>query len=183
MEWKSCILGKTITCIISYNRQSEKKYLLLPGKSYPAPAQDLPRDMEFQVEKQSPKEVTMLLRSNDETKTNYPFDFEFRIRYKVQGDELSTEYLVTNTGSGMLIFSVGGHPAFRLPLTADTKFEDYYLKFEETKIFPAGLYLVKASFKWNPFLFWKIPIASNLKNHFFIRTPWSLNIRHHLKFL
>ncbi len=103
------------------------------GKSYQLPRHGFARDMEFQVEKQSPKEVTMLLRSNAETKINYPFDFELRIRYQVQGDELSTEYLVTNTGSGMLIFSVGGHPAFRLPLTADTKFEDYYLKFEENE--------------------------------------------------
>ena len=66
-------------------------------------------------------------------KKNYPFDFEFRIKYQILGDELSTEYLITNTGKGLLIFSVGGHPAFRLPLTTDTNFDDYYLKFEETE--------------------------------------------------
>jgi galactose mutarotase-like enzyme len=103
------------------------------GKSYQLPRHGFARDMEFKVEKQSPKEITLLLLSNAETKKNYPFDFEFRIRYQIQGDELSTEYLVKNTGSGMLIFSVGGHPAFRLPLTTDTKFEDYFLKFEENE--------------------------------------------------
>jgi galactose mutarotase-like enzyme len=103
------------------------------GKSYQLSRHGFARDMEFEVEKQNQKEITFLLRSNAETKKNYPFDFEFRIRYQILGDELSTEYLITNTGKELLIFSVGGHPAFRLPLTTDTNFEDYYLKFEETE--------------------------------------------------
>jgi galactose mutarotase-like enzyme len=101
------------------------------GKSYQLPRHGFARDMDFEVEKQSPKEITLLLRSNAETITNYPFDFEFRIRYQILGDELSTEYLISNTGSGILLFSVGGHPAFRLPLTANTTYSDYYLRFEE----------------------------------------------------
>ncbi len=103
------------------------------GKSYQLSRHGFARDMEFEVEKQNQKEITLLLRSNAETKKNYPFDFEFRIRYQIIGDELSTEYLITNTGKALLIFSVGGHPAFRLPLTTDTNFDDYYLKFEETE--------------------------------------------------
>lgn len=103
------------------------------GKSYQLSRHGFARDMEFEVEKQNQKEITLLLRSNVETKKNYPFDFEFRIKYQILGDELSTEYLITNTGKGLLIFSVGGHPAFRLPLTTDTNFDDYYLKFEETE--------------------------------------------------
>ncbi len=103
------------------------------GKSYQLPRHGFARDMEFEVEKQNRKEITFLLRSDAETKKNYPFDFEFRISYQIMGDELSTEYLITNTGTGLLIFSVGGHPAFRLPLTTNTNFEDYYLKFDETE--------------------------------------------------
>lgn len=103
------------------------------GKSYQLPRHGFARDMNFEAEKQSQKEITFLLRSDADTKKNYPFDFEFRIRYQILGDELSTEYMIKNTGSGLLIFSVGGHPAFSLPLTTDTNFEDYYLKFEETE--------------------------------------------------
>jgi galactose mutarotase-like enzyme len=103
------------------------------GRSYQLPRHGFARDVDFQVEKQNPKEITLLLQSNAETKKNYPFDFEFRIRYQLLGDELSTEYMVTNTGNGILFFSVGGHPAFRLPLTADTQFSDYHLRFEETE--------------------------------------------------
>jgi galactose mutarotase-like enzyme len=103
------------------------------GKSYQLPRHGFARDMEFHPEKQSPKEITLLLRSSEETKANYPFDFEFRIRYQLLGDELSTEYMVNNTGKGIMYFSVGGHPAFCLPLTTDTRFDDYYLRFEETE--------------------------------------------------
>lgn len=106
------------------------------GKSYQLPRHGFARDMEFQMEKQHPKEITLLLSSSAETKNNYPFDFEFRIRYQIQGDELSTEYSVKNTGSDILLFSVGGHPAFRLPLASGTKFEDYHLKFDETENLP-----------------------------------------------
>ena len=101
------------------------------GKSYQLPRHGFARDREFELEKQSPKEITFLLRSDAETKKNYPFDFEFRIRYQISSDELSTEYIVANTGTGIMLFSVGGHPAFRLPLTADTQFADYYLRFDE----------------------------------------------------
>jgi galactose mutarotase-like enzyme len=106
------------------------------GKSYQLPRHGFARDMEFEVEKQTSKEIILLLTSNADTKKNYPFDFEFRIRYQLRGDELSTEYLVTNTGTDLLLFSVGGHPAFRLPLTADTVYADYYLKFEEIENLP-----------------------------------------------
>ena len=103
------------------------------GKSYTLPRHGFARDMDFTVEKQLPKEVTFLLTSTEDTKKNYPFDFEFRVRYQLLGDELSTEYMVSNTGQGTMYFSVGGHPAFRLPLAAGTVYSDYYLKFEETE--------------------------------------------------
>jgi galactose mutarotase-like enzyme len=106
------------------------------GKSYQLPRHGFARDMEFQIEKQNLKELILLLSSSAETKINYPFDFEFRIRYQLQSDELSTEYSIKNTGNEMLLFSVGGHPAFRLPVIEGTNFEDYYLKFEETETLP-----------------------------------------------
>jgi galactose mutarotase-like enzyme len=115
------------------------------GKPYQMGRHGFAREKEFILEKQSAAELVFLLRSDAETKKIYPFDFEFRIRYALDGDELSTEYLVRNTGSSILLFSVGGHPAFKLPLTTDTVFSDYYLRFSEKEnlsrwpISPEGL--------------------------------------------
>ncbi len=55
------------------------------GKPYELPRHGFARDMEFEVEKQNPGSITFLLRSNAETKLKYPFDFEFRIRYQING--------------------------------------------------------------------------------------------------
>src|SRR5450755_3211274 len=43
------------------------------GKSYHLPRHGFARDMEFVPEKQNQKEITFLLRSNEDTKKNYPF--------------------------------------------------------------------------------------------------------------
>jgi galactose mutarotase-like enzyme len=126
----------------------ENKYYY-QGKSYPMGRHGFARDRDFIVEKQLPAELVFLLHSDAETMKIYPFDFEFRIRYTLDGDEISTEYLVKNTGASTLLFSVGGHPAFRLPLTPDTLFSDYYLHFGEKEnlshwpISPDGLILTQ----------------------------------------
>jgi galactose mutarotase-like enzyme len=103
------------------------------GKAYRMGRHGFARDREFILEKQDASSLLFLLHSDAETRKIYPFDFEFRIRYLLDGDELSTEYLVKNTGPSVMFFSVGGHPAFRLPLTADTVFSDYYLRFSENE--------------------------------------------------
>ena len=95
--------------------------------------------MEFQPEKQTAERNILLLQSNAETKKNYPFDFEFRIRYQIFGDELSTEYMVTNTGTGVDVFFCGRTSGFSFtPGLQDTVFSDYHLQFEETENLPAG---------------------------------------------
>ena len=116
--------------IIGNLKNNEYRY---QGKSYQLPRHGFARDMDFEMEKQNSREIIFLLRSSPETKVNYPFEFEFRVHYQLMGDELSTEYIVSNTGNGTMFFSVGGHPAFRLPLAANTQFSDYYLRFDETE--------------------------------------------------
>jgi galactose mutarotase-like enzyme len=42
---------------------------------------------------------------------------------------------VKNIGEGEMFFSVGGHPAFAVPLAENTNYEDYYLAFNKTETF------------------------------------------------
>jgi galactose mutarotase-like enzyme len=51
--------------------------------------------------------------------------------YEVVGDELSVTYVVENRGEEPMWFSVGGHPAFKLPLAEGTLYEDYKLVFNK----------------------------------------------------
>lgn len=76
--------------------------------------------------------ATYELVSNDEMRAVYPFDFKLNMTYTINPDgSLTTTFAVTNTGDVDLPFSVGGHPAFNVPVpgTEDEAFEDYELKF------------------------------------------------------
>jgi galactose mutarotase-like enzyme len=48
----------------------------------------------------------------------------------VQRNALHVAYDVKNTGIDEMFFSVGGHPAFKVPLSSGTMYSDYYLEFE-----------------------------------------------------
>lgn len=94
------------------------------------------RDREFTVESQKADSITFLLKSSSETLTVYPFEFELRVIYRLRPDGFTTTYQVNNPDRAPLWFSVGGHPAFKVPLTADTTYEDYYLEFGQSETAP-----------------------------------------------
>ncbi|RAW00604.1 aldose 1-epimerase family protein [Pseudochryseolinea flava] len=100
------------------------------NKSYQLPRHGFARDEEFTVESTSPTKVTFLQKSNSVSLQKYPFTFELRLGYALIDDCLHTSYLVTNTGTEDLYFSIGGHPAFKVPLANHLKYEDYYLEFD-----------------------------------------------------
>jgi galactose mutarotase-like enzyme len=94
------------------------------------------RDTEFGVEEEQDGAITFLLRSSAATKARFPFDFELRVVYRLTPDGLTTTYQVRNPSEAVLYFSVGGHPAFKVPLVPGTAYADYYLEFNETETAP-----------------------------------------------
>ncbi len=106
------------------------------GRPYQLGRHGFARDMEFETESQQFDSIVFLLKSSPDTRLHFPFDFEFRISYQLQGYDLITTYTVTNTSAGDMFFSVGGHPAFRLPIAEGTAYDDYYLEFNETETSP-----------------------------------------------
>jgi len=93
------------------------------------------RDMEFIPANQNKNSILFSIRDDEKTRAIYPFSFELGIIYKLKKNQLDVAYLVRNLGRQPMFFSVGGHPAFKLPLVTGTAYEDYYLEFneEETK--------------------------------------------------
>ena len=61
----------------------------------------------------------------------YPFNFSLSVTFSLNNNALSVKYEVKNTDSDTLIFSVGGHPAFNVPLDKGCKFEDCYVEFNK----------------------------------------------------
>lgn len=97
--------------------------------AYHLPRHGFARDNEFEFLQISDGEVLFTLTSNADTLKVYPFHFKLGLRYKISGSSVSCTYEVLNEGHNDMLFSIGGHPAFAAPLTADTSYEDYFVEF------------------------------------------------------
>lgn len=85
----------------------------------------------FEVAEQSESSITFVQKSTEKTRQSFPFDYELKIRYTIDGASVTNEYIVTNTGNERLPFTIGGHPAFNCPLHGDEVFEDYKVVFDK----------------------------------------------------
>lgn len=101
------------------------------GKEYSMPNHGIARASEFTLKCAEKSKITLALISNDKTKEMYPFDFEYNVTLSLSESTLSVTYTVINTDSRELIFALGGHPAFNVPITNDTSFEDYFVEFDK----------------------------------------------------
>jgi galactose mutarotase-like enzyme len=100
-------------------------------KPYSLTRHGFARDEEFTVEEQDKTSITFLLSSTPASLAKYPFNFELRIRYEVREQFLYTTYTVDNTGKEEMYFSLGAHPAFKVPLTDNLSYNDYFLEFSK----------------------------------------------------
>lgn len=100
------------------------------GKTYTLGRHGFARERVFTVTEQEKDHIVFQLTDDKETWKVYPFHFRFSVRYSLQEDKLAVDYIVENTGEEDLLFSVGGHPAFKVPLLPGTSYEDYYLEFQ-----------------------------------------------------
>lgn len=112
------------------------------GTTYQLSRHGFARDQMFTVTDHGEHTVVFTLTDTPETLEVYPFPFNFSIRYSIDGNELYTVYEVKNTGNETMYFSLGGHPAFNVPLTDKTDFDDYYLVF--SRVENAGHYPLSA---------------------------------------
>jgi len=105
-------------------------------KPYSLSRHGFAREHEFTVETQTADSITFLLKSDASTKKVYPFDFTLRVIYKLLASGLTTTYRVDNPAATPLYFSVGGHPAFAVPMAPGTGYTDYYLQFDQSETAP-----------------------------------------------
>lgn len=106
------------------------------GQHYELGRHGFARETAFEVEAQSKDSVTFVLRSNSQTREVYPFDFELRVIYQLAPNGLATTYQVKNPSKHPIYFSIGAHPAFRVPLAEGTDYTDYFLEFETEETAP-----------------------------------------------
>lgn len=99
------------------------------GDAYHLPRHGFARDMEFSVAGQTPSSITFYLEDNEHTLVKFPFRFRLEIIYTIEASALFVHYKVINKEEDNMYFSIGGHPAFKIPLENNIDFEDYYFEF------------------------------------------------------
>ena len=96
------------------------------GKTYAMNQHGFARDFNFQCVECGSTAIEFKLEASKETFAIYPFCFDLRIVYKLEGDKLQTSYFVKNTDRQKIYFSIGAHPAFE---TRNPK--DYEIRFQK----------------------------------------------------
>ena len=101
------------------------------GKTYEMGSHGFARGKEWEVIHQKSSALTLQLKADEDTLNAFPFRFVLEMTYTLNEDSLSVTTIVRNVDDKEMTFSVGGHPGFNVPLTADTVYEDYRLVFDE----------------------------------------------------
>ena len=103
------------------------------GITYQMKKHGFARQCDFELIKLTKDSASFSLKSNVETKSSYPFDFELRINHTVFIDGFKTEYQVINMDKEEILFGIGGHTGLNCPLYKDTQFTDYSIEFEQVE--------------------------------------------------
>ena len=113
----------------------DDKYIL-HGNTYALSRHGFARDAEFNVTQLASDKALFTLNSNEDSLKKYPFYFSLTITYSLKGDFLSAEYAVENKSKEDMFFSLGAHPAFKVPLVDGGVYEDHFLEFNNDETVP-----------------------------------------------
>jgi Galactose mutarotase and related enzymes len=69
-------------------------------------------------------QVVLEQRSDDETRQVFPFEFILRVHYQLVAAQLQVSYEVINPADRSLIYAIGAHPGFNMPLTPTGDFNN-----------------------------------------------------------
>jgi len=127
------VWGKTSPVLFPIVGTLRDDTFIYEGKSYQLPRHGFARDVEFEIKEQNSDCVVFLLRDTEASRQKYPFSFELTLTYSLNEDTLHVAYGVKNNHKEVLYFSIGAHPAFKAPLTDNTRYEDYYLQFSNNE--------------------------------------------------
>lgn len=101
------------------------------GNTYEMNLHGFARKTEYAVAEQKDDAITFRLTDTDVTYAQYPFHFELLLTYSLEGSAVKTTFHITNKDEKELIFAIGGHPGFNVPLAEGETFADYTLSFSE----------------------------------------------------
>lgn len=103
------------------------------GKEYEIAHHGFARNQEFSLLAHEDDQITFVLQQTEETRAQYPFDFQLEISYKLEESSVRVSWKVTNPSEERMYFSIGAHPAFMCPVADGEKQSDGYLCFPDAE--------------------------------------------------
>ena len=100
------------------------------GKTYEMVHHGFTRRCEFEMTEKTENSICFTLFANDTTKAVYPFDFELKVTYTLDGNTVEMRCDIKNKNNKVMPASFGAHPGFNVPLDTGS-FEDWYIEFGE----------------------------------------------------
>jgi galactose mutarotase-like enzyme len=105
--------------------------ILIDRQAYPMERHGFARRSIFELDENTDTSARFSLSDSDETRDVYPYRFKFGVEYTLNGPALTVTYRVENTDDKDVFFSVGGHPAFNVPMHDGENYNSYFLEFDE----------------------------------------------------
>ena len=109
------------------------KSTIINGQSYPLPKHGFLRDTESTIKEITKTSLILEFTSSAATLKMYPFDFKVTVAYALFNNQISSEVKIQNLSPKLMPFNFGLHPAFKTPVCADEKFEDYQISVQTLK--------------------------------------------------
>lgn len=97
------------------------------GKDYKINIHGFAKTSVFEANQVSNTEISFKMSANEETLKVYPFRFDLFVNYTLKGKDLTTEYVIKNTGNDVMYYSVGSHTGYKL----DKGLKRYRVQFRE----------------------------------------------------
>ncbi len=138
--------GKRATNIFPVCGKMQDGKYTYNGKTYELLIHGFAKLYEWTVVRQETTALTLRLTDTEETLAVYPFRFSVEMTYALHDDALSVTIIVHNLDEKDLIFAVGAHPGFNIPLNPGEEYDDYFIEFDEDcqpqrmRISAAGLF-------------------------------------------
>ena len=101
------------------------------GERYSIACHGFAKDSSFFLADCSSVKAVLELKSDSETKKAYPFDFLLVVSYILDESCLKEVVEVENRSNCTMLFKIGFHPAFNVPLQDNLSFEDYEIDFKD----------------------------------------------------
>ena len=100
------------------------------GETYEMPKHGFIRKLPFEVEATADDTATFMFASNEDTLKIFPWKFELRIKYTLNGEKIKVEYFVLNKSDDTMYYSIGSHEGYDCP----EGIEAYDVVFEKEEV-------------------------------------------------